>query len=93
MPRQKSSKRSAPVASGEFLTCDEVARELHISTKTLQRRIDAGQFCPFLRVGRKMLWRRARLEQWFAEHESVTGVAIEKRTRRRMAPLPSAFVN
>jgi len=59
------------------MTCDEVARELHRSKKTIQRLIKAGRFCPFLRVGRKMLWRRSRLDQWIAEHESPTALRLK----------------
>jgi len=85
---RKSSKRSsklAPVASGEFLALAQVASELHLSVKSIQRRIARGEFAPFLRIGRKMLWSRAQLLEWFKGRTSPTGVPVQRRTRRRAA--------
>ena len=89
MPRNtKSSKRSskpAPVIPSELMTLDEVAHFCRLSAKSIQRRIAKGQFAPFRRIGRKMLWSRAQLLEWFTSGATPTGIAIEKRTRRRAA--------
>jgi len=86
MPRnRKSSKRSAPVIPGEFLTFAQVASEIHLSVKSIQRRIARGEFAPFLRIGRKMLWSRTQLNEWFNSRTSPTGVPVQRRTRRRAA--------
>jgi predicted DNA-binding transcriptional regulator AlpA len=81
----RNTKSSKPVISGEFLTVLQVANEFHLSVKSIQRRIRRGEFCPFLRIGRKMLWSRTQLIEWFKGRSSPTGVAMEKRTRRRAA--------
>jgi excisionase family DNA binding protein len=83
--QERAKRKPAPVTSGEFLTVAQVASELHLSVKSIQRRISRGEFCPFLRIGRKMLWSRSRLDQWFAEHESPTGIPAQRRSRRRAA--------
>ena len=85
---RKSSKRSAPVAPvipGEFLALAQVASEIHLSVKSIQRRIARGEFAPFLRIGRKMLWSRTQLNEWFNSRTSPTGVPVQRRTRRRAA--------
>jgi len=84
----KSSKRSskpAPVIPSELMTLDEVAHFCRICTKSVQRRVDKGQFAPFRRIGRKMLWSRTQLMEWFTSGASPTGIAVQRRTRRRAA--------
>jgi excisionase family DNA binding protein len=81
MPKSKSSKRYAP-PSGEFLTLAQVANLLHVSTKTIQRRIARGEFCPFVRVGRRMLWYRTDLIEWLRSRATPTGIAPQHGRRR-----------
>jgi predicted DNA-binding transcriptional regulator AlpA len=81
MPKAKSSNRSAP-PSGEFLTLAQVACELHLSVKSIQRRIARGEFCPFVRVGRRMLWSKSQLLEWFKVRATPTGITMQRRTRR-----------
>jgi hypothetical protein len=78
----RNTKSSKPVISGEFLTLAQVAIEFHLSTKSVQRRISRGEFAPFLRVGRKMLWSRTQLMEWFNSRSSPTGMPMQRRTRR-----------
>jgi excisionase family DNA binding protein len=76
----RNTKSSKP--SGEYLTIAEVAIELHLSTKSVRRRISRGEFCPFVRIGRRVLWSRSRLKEWFDSRESPTGIPAQRRTRR-----------
>jgi len=84
--RTVTSKRKAiprpGYTPGDFLGIAEVAYEFRQSTKSIGRRIRAGQFCPYLKVGNRLLWRRARLIEWFASRESPTGIPVQPRTRR-----------
>jgi len=77
MPRNKS-----PKPSGDYLTIEEVANELHLSTKSIRRRIRAGEFCPFVRIGQRVLWVRSQLMEWMVSRQSPTGVPVQRRTRR-----------
>jgi excisionase family DNA binding protein len=80
MPKNKS-----PKPSGEYLTIDQVAVELHLSTKSIRRRINHGEFCPFVRIGRRVLWVRSQLMEWMISRQSPTGIPVQHRTRRRAA--------
>ena len=45
----------------------QVARMTCLSVRTLERLVSTGRFPPPVRLGRKRLWQRARLEQWLAD--------------------------
>jgi excisionase family DNA binding protein len=77
MPKNKS-----PKPSGEYLTIDQVAVELHLSTKSIRRRISKGEFCPFIRIGRRVLWVRSQLMEWMVSRQSPTGIAVQRGRRR-----------
>jgi predicted DNA-binding transcriptional regulator AlpA len=64
------------------MTLDEVAHFCRLSAKSIQRRIARGEFAPFLRIGRRMLWSRTQLNEWFNSRTSPTGVPVQRRTRR-----------
>ena len=83
MPRNKSPKPARKLKpSGDYLDIEEVAVELHLSTKSIRRRVRRSEFCPFVRIGRRVLWSRSRLKEWFDSRESPTGIPAQRRTRR-----------
>lgn len=55
-----------PARNGDILDVDEAAALLRISRRTLYNRVKAGTI-PHARVGRKLLFSRAKLSQWVAD--------------------------
>ena len=57
-----------------FLSSEEVARALNISTRTLHRwgRLRKGP--PSIKVGRSVYYRRASIERWLLALESDSGI-------------------
>jgi hypothetical protein len=53
----------------DFLTQDEVAAELNVCKRTLDRwrRLDDGP--PVTKLGRRILYRRASVQKWLAAQE------------------------
>jgi len=77
-----SRNTKSPKPSGDYLTIDQVAVELHLSTKSIRRRISRGEFCPFVRIGRRVLWVRSQLMEWMVSRQSPTGLAVPRGRRR-----------
>jgi predicted DNA-binding transcriptional regulator AlpA len=52
----------------ELLTIDDVAKLIHTSPGTIHywRHADPLKVPPALKVGRRLLWRRADVERWLA---------------------------
>jgi hypothetical protein len=70
---QLSGHAAAPVASGgaghtDFLTQHEAAALLRLSTRTLERHRVTGHGPAFVRLGRRVVYRRADLEGWTVEN-------------------------
>jgi excisionase family DNA binding protein len=58
----------APILS-EFLTPDELAAELKISPRTLDRWVALGEAPAMTRIGRKRLYRRSSVRAWLLARE------------------------
>ena len=52
----------------ELLTALETARLLRCSLRTLDRERADGRGCPFVRIGRRIRYRRADVEAFVAAH-------------------------
>ena len=63
------TEASRPQAS-DLLTTDEACRYLRLSQPTLERRRLAGEEPVFVRLGRRIYYRRADLEGWLARSRS-----------------------
>jgi excisionase family DNA binding protein len=48
----------------EWMTTEEVARHLHVSTRTVHDWRQTRNGPPAYRVGRRLLWRRAEVDAW-----------------------------
>lgn len=63
--------QNAPSASSlsepALITAGELARMLHISTRTLWRMKSAGQLPPPLRLGGAVRWRVEEIRKWIAD--------------------------
>jgi excisionase family DNA binding protein len=59
----------------KFLDCDELARWLNVSRRTLHRwgRLKKGP--PSIKIGRSVLYRRAAVESWLLSLEATEGDA------------------
>lgn len=56
----------------ELLTIQDVAAQLRISVETVRWLRQEGRFAPAIKVGRRLLWTTADLEEWvLAQRESV----------------------
>lgn len=74
-PSTKNSTRLASASKAEgtrpqtsdLLTTDEAGTFLRLSRPTLERRRLAGEVPAFVRLGRRIYYRRADLEAWLAE--------------------------
>lgn len=61
---------SKPILS-EFLTKEELAAELRLNPRTLDRWEVLGQGPPRTRVGRKVFYRRTSAQKWLAAQEQA----------------------
>jgi excisionase family DNA binding protein len=61
---------SEPLLS-EFLTTEELAAELGLNKRTLDRWAALGMGPPRTRVGRKVLYRRTSAQKWLAAQEQT----------------------
>jgi excisionase family DNA binding protein len=59
-------KPAPQVKNGDILDVDEAAVLLKVSRRTVYNRVKAGTI-PHARVGRKLLFSRAKLSQWVAD--------------------------
>jgi excisionase family DNA binding protein len=57
---------SPQLKNGDILDVDEAAALLRVSKKTVYSRVKAGTF-PYAKLGRKLLFSRAKLTQWVAD--------------------------
>ena len=53
----------------DWIKRDELARQLSVTTDTLARWATQGIGPPRIRIGRRVLYRRASVEKWLAEME------------------------
>jgi len=67
-PQQTSFIKSAPAPSknGDILDVDEAAALLKVSKKTIYARVKNNAI-PHAKLGRKLLFSRAKLTQWVAD--------------------------
>ena len=70
-PRQLSTRRAAPgdqadlpIIANDLLTAREYARYRRTSPRTLDRERAEGRGCPFIRLGGRILYRRADIEHY-----------------------------
>lgn len=64
--RLDKEKGRAAAASDLMLDIAQVAGMLGFSVRTIQRLIATGSFLAPVRLGKKPLWHRARLDAWLA---------------------------
>jgi len=65
------------VTPSAFLDKKELAAELHVSTRCIERLMRSGDAPPFIRVGaRKTLFERAALVEW-AKARTYSSIAAE----------------
>ena len=62
-------QQPAPNISEEasLITKGEVARMTSVSARTIERLVSMGQFPQPVRLGRKSLWNRQKLQAWIAD--------------------------
>ncbi len=67
-PQQTAFIKSPPpqLKNGDILDVDEAAALLRVSKKTVYSRVKAGTL-PYAKLGRKLLFSRAKLTQWVAD--------------------------
>jgi excisionase family DNA binding protein len=53
----------------DWINREELARQLSVTTDTLARWATQGIGPPRIRIGRRVLYRRASVEKWLAEME------------------------
>lgn len=67
-PQQTAFIKPAPslVRNGDILDVEEAAQLLKVSRKTIYARVKTGTL-PYAKLGRKILFSRAKLTQWVAD--------------------------
>jgi excisionase family DNA binding protein len=71
----------------EFLTRDELRALLKCSLSTVERLLRQQTF-PVIKVGRKVLVRRAAVEQWLAAQEVPAAPPADRLARALQGPVP-----
>lgn len=83
---------SEPTGNGtsvpEYLTPEEVARILRVSSKTIYRWSSSDPSMPSLTIGGVVRFPRARLLRWLEQREQGPGRLGRRRTRARRMPNP-----
>jgi len=64
-----SDSRGIPMASDNYLTTKQSAQLSGLSTSYLNKLRCLGGGSPFLKVGRKCIYRRDEFEAWLAKHQ------------------------
>ena len=62
----------------EYLTKEELAAELHRSIRSVDRWALTGDGPPFIRIGRRSLYRRAAVVEWLRGLENDPGSSRRK---------------
>ena len=65
---------STPARTAGYLLASEVSEELRIPVNTLAWWRHVGRGPKWFRVGRRVLYKRADLDQWIAEQYETTSV-------------------
>ena len=60
----------------------EYARQRGVSVRTVQKERQLGQAPPFVVLGKRVLYRRAGLEQWLLQREQTKAHTLGKGSRR-----------
>jgi excisionase family DNA binding protein len=68
----------------EYLTDEQLAAGLGISTRTVKRWMQHGEGPPFIRVGKKRRFRRAAVTKWLEARER--GAPPPPKPRRAVSP-------
>ena len=68
--RPEAAKK--PILS-DWITRDELARELDVTPDTMARWAADGMGPPAVKIGRRVMYRRASVEKWLAELEGRNG--------------------
>jgi hypothetical protein len=77
----------------ELLTPPEYARQRRCSLRTLDRERATGTGCPYVRLGARILYRRADIERYIDAHVRDHDVGVEAGPpRRRSRPRKNADV-
>ena len=66
----------------------DVARMTTLSVRTIDRLVSTGRFPPPLRLGRKSLWHRGKLEVWLAGGGDPAHLNDAENPRRSPAKSP-----
>ena len=95
-PSTDNSPATLAHADG-LLTEEQLAQELHVSPRTLQRQRQEGWGIPFIRFGRRVLYRRSDAHAYLAEHIFTSTAAASEQHQallqlaqaRRTLPAPA----
>jgi predicted DNA-binding transcriptional regulator AlpA len=82
--KEIAMSNSQPILS-EFLTTEELAAELGVNKRTLDRWAVLGTGPPRTRIGRKIFYRRASVQKWLAAQEQ-SSVRVTLSTRQAERP-------
>lgn len=64
-----SGKTDKPGLLSEWISRDDLARQLSVTTDTLARWATQGSGPPRIRIGRRVLYRRSSVAKWLSEME------------------------
>jgi len=53
----------------DWISRDDLAKQLSVTTDTLARWVTQGSGPPRIRIGRRVLYRRSSVEKWLSEME------------------------
>jgi hypothetical protein len=62
----------------ELITTTEFARLRRCSLRTLDRERAEGRGCPYIRLGARILYRRADIEHWIQQHVHGGAESVRK---------------
>ena len=81
-PTTIQSAKSAPDLRRDLISPQQLAAELKMSLRTLQRHHDARTGPPRITLGKHIYYRRATVEAWLQTHEGF-GQVLPARSLRR----------
>lgn len=58
--------------AGRLLSVEEAADRLHISACTLRSLRQEGRFIPATKIGRRIFWDEAELEEWLHQQKEAS---------------------
>jgi len=77
------SDRTRTILEDEFFTREQLAEELHVTTRTIARWAVLRVGPPITRIGRSVLYRKSSVSAWLAAQETKTARPQASRSCRR----------